>query len=113
MTGWTKGEWSAERGPREEWHILVKYGLNNERFTTIARISAWQQDAEANAHLLATSKELYEALEASDEVLVATFAQVSDPQDRRGWSDDDAWRQHQRNQAALFRARGDTQEATE
>lgn len=66
MSGHTLGEWKAWKAPTGEWTVRAEYRDEQDR-----RVTSWPavcncgvQDNEANAHLMAASKEMLEACKA-------------------------------------------------
>jgi uncharacterized protein YbaP (TraB family) len=58
----------------------------------------------ADARLMSVAPDLLEALNESNDVLVAAFGNVSNPDDAAGWSDPDAFEVYLRNCAAIAKA---------
>lgn len=103
MTGWTKGKWRIDFGETyvirdEDGGRVCTMNWLKGRHGHKGRRS--HEEVVATAHLLRTSKELYEALKA----LVASMPDSHENRQRCQAAWDKA-------NAALSRARGDTQEA--
>jgi hypothetical protein len=63
-------------------------------------------EQKANAHLIVAAPALLAALRETSAELLAAFGSVSDPDNPRGWSDEDAFRTYQQAQAAIRKAEG-------
>lgn len=106
----TKGDWAyraCEDGAKRKGAYAILAGKK-----TIAHVLSDEDsplapmdvEAVANTRLMAASPDLLTACEDILGALVAAYANVSDPDDRRGWSDDDAFRTYRKAKDAIAKA---------
>lgn len=95
---WTPGEWRVDVDP-DDGATVITGGPDGGLFIATAHAGLCDGQTEANAHLLANSKKLYEALEEAREHILLLIDGPCDPDDAEALRQIDA---------ALSAARGES-----
>jgi len=73
---YTKGEWKAEIGYTNIW-ITANVYPSGKKHSTVAEIPTSNDNAEANAHLIAASPDMYEELLWADEAICSLCKEIN------------------------------------